>query len=188
MLYLAGLYSRFTAFRKDQQGAAAIEFAILFFFMVPVLLIGSVQATDALSVKQKASQTATVLADLTTQDTTISDSTWEGIQDTASRVMFPYQNSPIRMQIIGINVDADSKVTLHWDSNQWPHDGPLPTIALDTSSLPEGLIIPNSFYVVAVSEVDYQPILGGEYFGAMTFRDTAILSPRLSATIEYVDD
>jgi hypothetical protein len=79
------------------------------------------------------------------------------------------------LRVIGVNVDANKKVTTTWSFGE---------ADLDDSSLPANLVLANRFYVMSASEVDYQPIFGERFIGTITMRNTAIMSPRLSSSVE----
>lgn len=175
MLTFSKLRSRIYAFKKDSKGSTAIEFAILIPILLVVLIPGSFEITNALLVKRKGNQTATVLADLATQNTTINMGSWNQMAKMVEKIMYPYDGMTTRLGLVGVEIDEDEKVSVAWSYG---------SLSPDPGSLPSGLIIKNSFYVLAASEVDYAPLLASSVVGNITFRDTAVLAPRVSLKVE----
>ena len=168
------LLSRLKDFRGDQRGVTSIEFAIVLPILLLVLVPGSYEVTNALLVKRKSSQTATVLADLATQSSKVKTADWTAMSNLVLKIMYPYDGMTTRLRLMGVEVDGSKKVKVDWSYG---------SAALDPNRLPAELLIANSFYVMAAAEVDYQSPLSSALVGSLTFRDTAILTPRVSAKV-----
>ena len=175
MSLLSNIRSFMRFFRGDQAGSVAIEFAIMAPVLLVVLLPATWETINAVMAKRKINQTANVLADLATQSSEINQASWKQLSSIVDLGVYPYNGMNTRLRLIGVRVDANSRIRTAWDYG---------TAELDPTAIPTNLIIPNSFYVMAAAEMDYVPFLAESGFGKMTFRDTAFLSPRVSQEIE----
>jgi Flp pilus assembly protein TadG len=160
-----GLDSRFVhlvrRLARDRDGIGAIEFAIL----VPVLLLlylGALQTTIALSIAQRASRAAGTVADVLTQQTSVTKSTLATMPSLASAIFSPYVITGITLKITGIQIDASSKATVLWS---WEQDG---TTAYTANSVvtgvPADLNKASSFLVRTELAVPYNLISFGPDF------------------------
>ena len=162
-------------FRKDEDGGPLVEFIVVMPVVLLVMIPGSYEATNALLVKRKNDQIATILADLATQSASINGTEWMNLSRIVGRVMEPYDDLDVRMRLVGVQIDGNKKINTVWSYG---------TASLDTTSLPSSLVQPNSFYVMSAAEVDYKSVFKVEGIGNMTFRDTAVMTPRLTSTVE----
>ena len=180
MTFLGKIRASIKPFAKDSEGVAIVEFALIL-PLFALLIVATWEVTNAIAVKRKATAAATIIADLATQGNTLTASDWAKLSGIFEKVMYPYTNYTRRVHLIGLKVDASEKVSIACSFG---------TPLLDQNSLPKGLIIANSFYMMAATEVDYTVLYAGKglYGGAkgftnMTFRDDAVFSPRISKTI-----
>ncbi|SNY91817.1 TadE-like protein [Cohaesibacter sp. ES.047] len=180
MTILSKIRSHSRPFAKDDKGLAVVEFALILPIFA-LLIVATWEATNAIAVKRKASLSAAIIADLATQGNSFSAEDWNRVSDIFDKAMFPYTQYTKRANLIGLRVDARERVTVVCSFG---------TQMLDENSLPEGLIIANSFYMMAATEVDYTVLYSGRSlygdargFTDMTFRDNAIFTPRISSAI-----
>ena len=162
-------------FSRDQQGVSAIEFAIILPLMV-FLAIGTWELTQAIMVSRKNSNLATSIANLATQDTEITASDWSTYEDIADKILYPYDDLTHRIGMIAVTVDSNGNLDVSCTYG---------TATVDSSTLPQGMRVANRFYIMTAAEVDYLSF--SDTFtaygvttgiGDMTFRDTAVFSPR----------
>jgi len=154
----AALVARFA---QDTSGVGAIEFAIL----VPVLLLlylGALQTTMALSVAQRASRAAGTVADIVTQQPTVSKSALSAMPSVANAIFVPYKITGMTLKITGIQIDASSKATVLWS---WEQDGTTAYVAGSAvTNVPKDLNKASSFLVRTEMGVPFKLISFGPDF------------------------
>lgn len=169
----------------DKRGVAALEFALV----VPILfilLVGTVEFSQALTVDRRVTQAANSTADLIARTKSITTSEVAGVMQIIGHLMRPYD--PARMRITVLNVIADvddaANTTVCWS---YEHNGGSGSY-VDGASYPlaADLVEPGSSVIVAEVTYDYQPIIF-DYFikTAFPLKETLFLKPRLSSYVEY---
>lgn len=108
------LVDRLRKFRIVEQGAAAVEFALILPIML-VLYIGSVEASALISMDRRVQQIAGTLGDLVARnDTTISAAVLQDYFKAAGGLMTPYQTTDLRQVVSQIQVNADGTTKVIW--------------------------------------------------------------------------
>lgn len=157
-----------------------IEFAFVLPFMV-LLFIGGLQLMDAISAYRKVGRTVRTLADLTTQDTTMTNARADEILNASRQVMAPYSPSNAAVRISQIKVDGSNRATVSW-SRSMNTTGYTPGSAF---TLPAQLLQPNKYYVLSEITYTYRPNVGTTLIGTIPLTQTIYMSPRNSAFIAY---
>lgn len=165
---------------SDVHGAALIEFALVLPFLV-LLFIGGFQLMDALSAYRKVGSTARALADLTTQNTTMSDSQADDILSASRQIMVPYSPANAVLRISEIQINSNGQAIVDWSRS------------LNGTALVKGSIFPisatlatpGSYYIMSEINYTYRPSVGGTLLGTIPFKQSMFMSPRNSAFIVY---
>nr|WP_321454540.1 TadE/TadG family type IV pilus assembly protein [uncultured Cohaesibacter sp.] len=180
MTILSAIRSHLRHFRKDERGVSAIEFVLVVPLMA-LIAIGSWEITKAMLTKRKVAHLASSIANLAAQDDNITSSDWTTFQDIADKILYPYNSFTRRIGLLVVEVDSSGRI------NTLCQFG---TASIDPSTLPTGLQIANTTYLMSASEVDYVAFSkDNSFYGItpgisdMTFRDTAIFAPRNADTI-----
>jgi Flp pilus assembly protein TadG len=170
-LWLPRLLKRFAG---DRRGVSAIEFAILAPVMI-ALYLGMVEVSDGIGADRKVSLTASTLANLTAQYTTLSTSDMTNILDASSAIIVPYSASNLSMTVTCLSIDANKNVTVMW------------SVARNTSalsgavSIPTDLQVPSTQLILAKVSYAYTPIVGYTITGTLNMSDRMYMAPRISA-------
>lgn len=160
-------------FRHDLRGIAAVEFAMLLPLML-TLYLGGVEVTQAVSADRKVALTARAAADLVAQGDNISDADMSNIMDAAKAVAAPLSPSQLKVVISSIKIDANKKATIEWsDALNAP-----PRAKNSVVTLPEGLLIANSWLVWAEVSFAYTPTIGYVITGTMNLSEQIYMRPR----------
>lgn len=141
---------------RERKGAGAIEFAILFPVLV-MLYIGAFEITIGLSVSKRATRAAGSIADLVTQQQSVTKSTLAEMRSVATAIFVPYNSTSLTLKITGITVDASANAKVLWS---WAQDGSVP-YAKNTavSDVPSDMKTANSFLVRSELSIPYTMFL-----------------------------
>lgn len=170
-LWLPRLVARFAG---DRRGVSAVEFALLAPIMI-ALYLGLVEISDGIGVDRKVSLTASALANLTAQATTISSTEMNNILDASSAIVAPYSASKLKLTVTCLNIDANKNVTVKWSVTR---NG---SARSGTLSIPSDLQVADSQLILAEASYDYTPIVGYTITGTLTLSDRMYMGPRITA-------
>jgi Flp pilus assembly protein TadG len=196
---MTSLLFRARKFSTDADAVAATEFAIVVPFML-LLLVGGVELGDGLAINVKVSATTHSVADMVTQNTSLSTASMQNILTGATAIIAPYpvNNSQLMVTVSEISSDTNGNLTLQWSqSYNGASFGPgrpgigssanyaalsIPTSLNGTAgnaNNPNGQNDQVSFIVSEVSYA-YTPNLGYTISGTVNLRDNDWVFPRCS--------
>lgn len=167
-----------------ERGSVAIETALIFPVLI-TMFFGMIEFGQAFTVQRRVQSVASTVADLVSQNQSVSTSDLNDIASVGVQLMRPYSSTTLGLQISSIAADSNNKVTVQW-SCVWAN---LSASAVCTAtgaaynSLPAGLLSAGQSVIVGQTSFPYQPIFGAFLSGALTFTGTAYFRPRLSASV-----
>lgn len=181
--------------RRERGGVAAIEFA----FIAPVLLVlyfVTMEVSQGVDTNKKVARIASMVADLTTQQQTVVPATLDAIMEIGAAIIQPYNRTAPDIEITAIRVTDEStpRALVSW-SRQLQGGATSRPFTVDTEvTIPEQLMIPNTFLIRVASRLDYRPVIAWSADGKQTLGLTSAfdqidmteqyyLRPRMSATI-----
>lgn len=165
-------------FRADRDGVSAVEFALILPLMI-TLYLGSVEVSQAISVKRKVTLTASSLADLVARAETVSNAEMDDIMEAASAVMTPYRTDPIWIRVSSIDIDGDGDAQVAWSDGR----GAAPHGAGDGFDVPDEVRVPDTSLVVAEVGYAHTPSIGYVITGTLNLTDTFYLRPRINSRV-----
>jgi Flp pilus assembly protein TadG len=142
-------------FMGDRQGVGAIEFAILFPILV-LLYVGAFEITIGLSISKRAARSSAAIADVVTQQQTVTKAWLNDMPSVASAIFAPYGTTGLTVKITGIAIDASANPTVKWS---WAQDKTTPYTVNSAVTLPADLKKADSFLVRTELSVPYQLFL-----------------------------
>jgi len=182
-------------FLRSARATAAVEFA----FIVPVLItlyLGSMEISQALDTDKRVSRTAGMIADLVTQQESVTRSQLIAITRIGDSTLAPYSRSLPTTTIVAVQVSATStpQALVAWSIRRQGTTVTTPLAKGSVVSLPPSLTTPGAFLIKVTTELDYVPVTTWSVKGtasADTFvlpmGNTYYLRPRLVNTIACSD-
>jgi Flp pilus assembly protein TadG len=176
--------TRWRRWRDDHRGVAAVEFAIVLPFML-ALYIGGVELGDGMAIQLKVTDTAHIVADLTTQQTTSTTAaTVQSILGASSATIAPYSSSNLIVTVSEVSTNASGAATVTWSQSLNGTGRP----AGQSITLPSSLAgQPNISLILGEVSYAYTPNLGYTITGTVTLADSYFLFPRNSTAISCSD-
>jgi len=177
------------ALLHDKKGIAATEFAMLLPIMI-LLFFGMLEASDALSVNRRISNSSNALADLVGQASTITPSEIEDIFTGVQRIIEPNDTSTLEINLLSVIRDPNdtSRIIVHWSRDK---DGNIPYAegAAYTDLDDETILITSQSLIVVELSYDYISGISNRVLGApISFEKTAKRWPRRVGKVQLCSD
>ena len=178
----------FRSWCRDKSGIAAVEFA----FVVPVLLVsylGAIEIGQAIEVNKKVGRTASMVADLLTQESDVDVSQIRAIMDIGTLIMEPYTRFDLAITVTAIEVTDETtpKTKVVWSQKLDNGSYSVPFTKGSLTTLPTSLATKGTFIIRVSSELEYQPIISwvlASRGGKLDMDETYYLRPRVTPRIE----
>jgi len=105
-------------FPAAADGVAAVEFAIVVPFML-MLLVGGTELGNGMAINVKVSATAHSVADMVTQNTSLSTAQMQNILTGATPIIAPYatNNNQLGVTVSEVSSDVNGNLTLQWSQS-----------------------------------------------------------------------
>jgi Flp pilus assembly protein TadG len=181
------LWSLASQCRRDQEGLAAVEFAMLLPFMI-TLFFGVVETSLALLCRADVSISTT--ADLISQADTLAKSDISNVYSAAGTILYPYYDSSVAgsakptIRITSVIYDTVSQSAtvgkVAWTCTQNGSGTLTPTsrTAGDTATLPQALLTANGSVIVAEIAYNYTSPTTQVITGPINFTNNFYTKPR----------
>ena len=185
-------------FLNDNRGVAAVEFALVVPLMI-VMYLGTVEMSGGIAVNKKVSRVAGTVADLVTQQTSVTEDDLEAIMEIGEAVLYPYDLRKPDILVTGINVHSSypkgGKVAWSRRSDEGAMEDGWSTGA--DVFVPLSLRFDDTFLVQVSADLDYQPIVAylignsvgviKDGVGVIEMQESYYLRPRIGGTIICTD-
>jgi Flp pilus assembly protein TadG len=164
---------------RDGSGTAAIEFALILPVLV-TLFFGTVEIANLTLAYMKLVSAAETVADLVTQQTTVSSTDIDNIAQAGKLVLTPLPPAPFGVAIASVTFNpANGNPTLAWQDTRNAAAMTSPT------TLAAGYGSAGDSVVIVVATYSYISPISYILTGAITLSETAYLRPRLSAAVAH---
>jgi Flp pilus assembly protein TadG len=145
-------------FLGDRRGVAALEFALI----APTILLlylGSIEVTMELDVNKDLGRATSMVADLVTQQQTITRADITNIMAIASATMLPYQRDSPQIKITSIDVPVSGPAKVVWSRQTKNGVESTPYAAGSTVSINANLLIPGTTMIRVETNIAYVPLI-----------------------------
>jgi Flp pilus assembly protein TadG len=196
----SGIWARAVRFCSDRRGVAAIEFA----FIVPVLLVMyfvTMEASQAIETSKKVSRIGSMVADLVTQQTSVTQADVDAIMKIGTSTLQPYNRSTPNIIVTAIQMTDEASPTARVVWSRKVVNGAYSADAKkdEPTTVPTTLNIRNTFLIRVESQLGYQPIIAWDvdnakrvgltssFFSIINMGETYYLRPRRVLTLPCSD-
>jgi Flp pilus assembly protein TadG len=164
----------------DTRGIAAAEFALI----VPIMLVmffGMVEFSAGIAVDRKVTLIARTLSDLTSQNTSVSDTLLANFFAASNGILTPYSSTPTKATITELYVDPSTlQARVQWSKGSFPRQ----TSSIVT--IPTALAVGDSYLIFSEVSYLYTPTVGYVMAKAgVTLSEVAYTRPRQSICVIY---
>lgn len=175
-----GILQTARRFVRENRGISAVEFALLVPIMV-TLFIGGTEITQGITIKRKTTIATRTIADLVSQDTSITNAEMTAIFGATTSVMAPYPAGNLKLIVSSVAIAQNGNATIVWSD---AYNGATARTVGSPVTLPDGLnAFPNTTLIWAEAEYAYTPVIGYVISGTMNLKDKLYLRPRLVARV-----
>lgn len=166
-------------FPAAERGIAAVEFALVLPFMA-LLYLGGFEVMEEISANRQVSLTASTIAEIVSQYSTISQSqTMPGILAASTTVLTPFSSTNAVVTVTCITIDNTGKATVSW-SQAMNGSGRKQGSSI---TLPAALDVPNTTVILGETSYAYTPVIDFLHTGTMTLYSSIYMLPRQPGTI-----
>lgn len=146
---------RLRTFWADRRGVGGVEFALI----APLLLclyITAFELTIGLSMSKRTTRTASTVADLVTQQSSVTPTVLATMTDVANSIFAPYTPQNLTLKITGVTLDASGNPTVAWS---WDQTNGRPYAVGTAVDVPTDMRSPSTFLVRAEVSVTHQLLM-----------------------------
>jgi Flp pilus assembly protein TadG len=166
------------AILKDRSGLAAVEFALIAPVMI-VMFYGAVELSSAVDCKARVTRAVSTVADLVSQETTISTADAANVFSAAGAILLPYASSNAKIVVSSLVTDDKGVVTVPWSEA-------LNTTKRTTApaNIPTGVLPASSSVIYAEITYNFTPAVT-EFIGNFTLTNSFYAKPRRSSKVTH---
>ena len=160
---------------RDRRGVSAVEFALIAPLMI-LMYFGAAELTQAYMAQKRVTHVASVIADLTSQETTLNQGMVDDIFAAGQHILQPFPAAPLSQRLTSIERHTDGTTTVLWTRTSGGGTfGPTGSIPLPADVLENGetIIVAEALYTYTSTVGDLLP--DGVQFDAIYY-----LRPRLT--------
>jgi Flp pilus assembly protein TadG len=182
-----GVFRRIRAFRRDNRGIAAIEFALIAPIMIGLYVMLN-ETASGLRAARKVTMAARIMSDLVTQTSEVTNAYRDDVFNSITPIMAPFNGTLASIRITSVRFDAAARGYVDWSETQGsglpaharckPTEILSPPSALGQIVVPAGLKVANSSVVLAEVQFAYTPVLGYNITGTINLADQLFTRPR----------
>ena len=162
-----------TRLRGDRRGVSAVEFALI----APVIIVfyfGLAEFCQAFMVQKRMGRTAAAVADLVTQNETVTRADVADVFEVGDLMMRPFSAETLSQRATAVTRQEDGSVEVDWSLGQ----GMAARAPGEEVTVPDGLIAAGESVVMTEITYDYESPFADLLPGMTQFSHTYYLRPR----------
>jgi Flp pilus assembly protein TadG len=168
--------------RGNNSGVAAIEFAMIIPLMA-MMLVGTNEFSAGVAVDRKVTLMARTLSDLTSQNTSVTDTQFTNFFNASKAIMTPYASTPVEGTITELYINPTTmKARVQWSKGAHAH------LVGDIIDIPDALKIAGTYLIL--SEVKYKYVPSIAWFinriDGITLSGISYTRPRQGLCVMYI--
>lgn len=171
----------FDAFKHDESGVAAVELAMIL-PLLAALLLGVIDAGNALLINKKTMTASQIVADLITRSRTITDTQIDDSIAAARMALQPYGTNSLGVDIVSIQfVGTQATPTVLWRETYNMDENP------DALDVARGLGVQNEGVVVVTTRYSFEPVFLHGFFDELNMQEVAVTRGRRGPLVTKVN-
>lgn len=158
---------------RDRRGTGAVEFAIVFPFLL-LLYAGASELTLGITVDRKVNNAASTIADLVTQNGSITREQLQVLMQLAGALVEPFDPRRMSITVTSVRIDADRRAFTDWSSDPARYPKGTPFVGL-----PAGIANQTSRHLIVTETLyRYRPVVMASVLGDFEMSRKAYNLPR----------
>lgn len=169
------------AWRRDSDGVAAIEFALI----APILLImffGLFEVARAYGMHRRFISTTYLIGDLVAREEALTDTDLEGIYKSVPLIMggYPSDNASLKMEIIPLYINAAKPTEVRRYATPKRRDKSTPSCAVYSATADEKKVLESNSKgaIKVIATYEFKPIFNYPLITKMTWNSEVMFAPR----------
>ncbi len=196
---LNGARERLLRIVADRRGMAALEFALIAPLLLSMYFV-TMEVAQGIEANKKVSRVGSMVADLVTQQQSISRSELEAIMQIGSAILLPYNRSmpDITVTAIKLTDETNAKAIVQWSRRLRDRAFMQGPVKGTETQVPVTLKIRDTFLIQVSAGLDYRPVLTwtaenkaslglSAAFDRIDMQESFFLRPRMTAEIVCSD-
>lgn len=168
-------------FLKNEDGIAAVEFALVMPILI-TLFLGAVEFSHAITVQRKVVALTSATADLVSQTKKMNPALIGDVFDASAAIISPYPPESLTVVITSVFIDEDGNATTDWSRS---FQGGSERAVGSNVEIPANLQFPNSYLIMSETGYDFTSVVGKYLTNGVHMSETFYLRPRASPSVEW---
>jgi Flp pilus assembly protein TadG len=180
---------------SDKRGIAAVEFALIAPLLLSLYFV-TMEVSQAIETNKKVSRAGSMIADLITQQQTITSTEVDAVMNIGESILQPYNRSAGKIIVTAIEItdEATPKVQVVWSRKLVNGVASVDAVKGTATTVPPALKIKGTFLIRVESDLEYKPVITwaaqskpvlglAAAFDGISMSESYYLRPRMSQSV-----